>query len=298
MVTVMVTVMVTRMGALVAAAYVGNDGGVGATVTVLNQKGGVGKTTVVLGLASAAAAQGHKVLVVDLDPQAASTWVLGVEPERVQRSVQDVLSSGRRGAAKKAVMATEWGHLVDVVPSVGGLQAMESIKGGGLDQLLFGSKPTTRLRSAVEGVVDGYGVVLVDCPPSLGDLTTNGLAAADQALVVVEPTALSLRGVTPVADLIESVWERDNGELDLAGVIVNRMPARSRDATMRYDELSRNVGADSVWEPAIPYRVVLAEAAAARHSIHSMGARGREVAEVFDQLYGRLWRIIRPTRSR
>ena len=136
--SVMVTVMVTRMGALVAAAYVGNDGGVGATVTVLNQKGGVGKTTVVLGLASAAAAQGHKVLVVDLDPQAASTWVLGVEPERVQRSVQDVLSSGRRGAAKKAVMATEWGHLVDVVPSVGGLQAMESIKGGGLDQLLFG----------------------------------------------------------------------------------------------------------------------------------------------------------------
>ena len=149
-----------------------------ATIVFANHKGGVAKTTTVASLGAALAERGQKVLVVDLDPQAASTWVLGVEPERVQRSVQDVLSSGRRGAAKKAVMATEWGHLVDVVPSVGGLQAMESIKGGGLDQLLFGSKPTTRLRSALEGVVDGYGVVLVDCPPSLGDLTTNGLAAA------------------------------------------------------------------------------------------------------------------------
>ena len=137
-------------------------------------------------------------------------------------------------------------------------------------------------------------MVLVDCPPSLGDLTTNGLAAADQALIVVEPAALSLRGVAPVADLIEDVWERDNGELDLAGVIVNRMPARSRDAHTRYDELSRTVGAESVWEPAIPYRVVLAEAAAAREPIHDMGSRGRDVAEVFDRLYDRLWSIIAP----
>ncbi len=270
---------------------------VGATVTVLNQKGGVGKSTVVLGLTSAARARGHRVLVVDLDPQAASSWVLGVEPDRVRRSVHEVLSSGRSGAARDAIVGSEWGHLVDVLPSVGGLQAMESIKGGGLDQLLRGSKPTVRLRKALEGVTDSYGVVLIDCPPSLGDLTTNGLAAANQAIVVVEPAALSLRGVAPVADLIESVWERDNGELDLAGVIVNRMPARSRDAHSRYDELSRTVGAESVWEPAIPYRVVLAEAAAAREPIHDMGSRGRDVAEVFDALYDRLWSIIAP-RSR
>ena len=118
--------------------------------------------------------------------------------------------------------------------------------------------------------------------------------AAERAALGIPPLPLDAK---QVADLIEDVWERDNGELDLAGVIVNRMPARSRDAHDRYDELSRTVGAESVWEPAIPYRVVLAEAAAAREPIHDMGSRGRDVAEIFDRLYDRLWSIIAP-RSR
>jgi cellulose biosynthesis protein BcsQ len=154
-----------------------------------------------------------------------------------------------------------------------------------------------RIVDALDGITRGYGVVLVDCPPSLGDLTTNGLAAADQSLIVVEPTALSLRGVAPVADRIERVWERHNGELDLAGVIVNRMPARSNDAALRYDELARTVGTSSVWAPSIPTRVVVAEAAAARRPIHGMGHRGSGVADVFDQLYDQLWERIRPERA-
>ena len=268
----------------------------GSVVAVVNQKGGVGKTTVTLGLASAAAARGHRVLVVDLDPQGASTWVLGIDTSTIDRGVIEVLRSNRSGAARSAVLHSEWNHLVDVLPASPGLQQLEVLRPGGLEQLLGGGRPQRRLRTALEGVTAGYGVVLIDCPPSLGDLTANGLTAADQALIVVEPTALSLRGVGPVAGLIEEVWERHNGELDLAGVVLNRMPARSADARAHRDSLARTVGGTSLWEPSIPHRVVVAEAGAQRRSIHSMGARGASVAAVFDELYGHLWDIIDPKR--
>ncbi len=265
----------------------------GKTVAVVNQKGGVGKTTVVAGLASAARARGHKSLVVDLDPQAASTWILGLDADRVRATVGDALGSSRSGSIADIVVQSEWGHLVDVAPSGPGLQNHEAARGG-LASTLLGQKSANRVRRALDGVTRGYGIVLVDCPPSLGDLTTNALAAADEVLIVVEPTALSLRGVGPVADLIESVWDQYNDGLDLAGVIVNRMPARGADAGDRYEELSQTVGRSSVWEPSIPARVVVTEAASARRPVHDMGARGREVAEVFDELYDRLWQLVGP----
>lgn len=266
----------------------------GKTVAVVNQKGGVGKTTVVAGLASAARARGHKTLVVDLDPQGASTWILGLEAERVRATVGDALGSTRAGSMADVIVQSEWGHLVDVAPSGPDLQLHEAARGG-LESLL-GRKSALRVRRSLDGVTRGYGVVLIDCPPSLGDLTTNALAAADEALIVVEPTALSLRGVAPVADLIESVWDHHNQDLDLAGVIVNRMPTRGADAGNRYEELGETVGQSSVWEPSIPARVVVAEAASARRPIHELGARGRDVAVVFDQLYDQLWSIVAPTR--
>jgi cellulose biosynthesis protein BcsQ len=274
---------------------VGEDVRVGKVVAVVNQKGGVGKTTVAVGLASAARARGHKVLVVDLDPQGASTWVLGVDAERVRTSAADALGSSRGGSLRDVIVPTTWGHLVDVAPSGPGLQRHESSRTG-LETWLTG-KSAVRLRRALEGVSRGYGIVLVDCPPSLGDLTTNALAAADLALLVVEPTALSLRGVAPVADLIETVWDRHNQRLDLAGVIVNRMPARGSDAQLRYDELARTVGTSAVWQPAIPARIAVAEAASARRPLHDLGARGRDVADVFARLYGRLWKLVKPPRA-
>lgn len=269
----------------------------GAVVAIVNQKGGVGKTTVTMGLAAAALAVGHRTLVVDLDPQGASTWVLGLDPSVTERGVIDVLGSSRAGSAKSAIVPSAWSHLVDVLPASPGLQQLEVLRSNGLDQLLGGSAPTTRLRSGLKKVTAGYAVVLVDCPPSLGSLTANGLTAADQALIVVEPTALGLRGVGPVADLIESVWESHNGELDLAGVILNRMPGRSTDASAHRAELGRIVGESSLWEPSIPHRVVVAEAAAQRRPIHAMGARGLPVAQAFDELYQRLWSRIKPVRS-
>ncbi|MEZ5321603.1 MAG: ParA family protein [Microthrixaceae bacterium] len=266
----------------------------GQVVTIVNQKGGVGKTSVTMGLASAAMTRGHKTLVVDLDPQGASSWVLGVNADRVTRSVTDLLQT-RRPSADKVIVESRWGHLVDVVPSVPELQDLEVMRGG--LESLTGTRTETRLRRARAGdgpVRDRPGRL----PPSLGALTANGLAAANHALLVVEPTALSLRGIDPVADLIEDVWDHHNKWLDLAGVIVNRAPARSQDAEAHLAELHRIVGRSAVWEPYIRTRVAIAEAAASRRPIHALGTRGAAAATTFDALYRRLWRLVKPARAR
>ena len=253
------------------------------TTAVLNQKGGVGKTTVTLGLASAAMSAGARVLVVDLDPQASSSWVLGIEPDGVVVSVGDVLAApADSGALVESVLVSTWSDLVDVVPARPDQQEHED-------------GASTRLADAFRSCaphLDDYDVVLVDCPPSLGNLTTNALAAARHALVVVEPSALGLRGIGGVADRIESVWESDNPDLDLAGVLLNRVPAVSAEADRRIAELKRTVGSSSIWKPAIPQRVIFNEAVGERRPIHSYGSRAADPVEVFDTLWRKLRRTI------
>ncbi len=252
----------------------------GRIVALLNQKGGVGKTTVTLGLASAAAAVGRRVLVVDLDPQAASTWVLGIEPDDVPVSTAEVLDNANPA---EAIYESTWSANIHVMPASSRLQVREQ------------GKPR-RLRTALEDLARGYDAVLIDCPPSLGNLTTSGLTAADHAIIVVEPSALGLRGISAVADVIDQVWDDHNSELELAGVIVNKVPAISGEADRRYDELTRIVGKRAVWQPTIPQRVIVNQATGERRAIHSYGARSADVSIAFDQLWKRLSRVTRSGR--
>jgi chromosome partitioning protein len=249
----------------------------GSVVALLNQKGGVGKTTVTLGLASAAATAGHRVLVVDLDPQASSTWVLGIDPAEVEVSTAEVLV---RTSAAKAVAPSTWADGVDVLPASPRLQAKET-----------GS--ATRLRTALDEVRGDYDAVLVDCPPSLGNLTTNGLTAARHAIIVVEPSALGLRGIGAVADVIDEVWDVHNEDLELSGVIVNKVPAVSAEAERRSDELARIVGRKAIWQPVVPQRVIVNQAIGERRPIHSYGSRSAEVSAAFDALWTKVRRLAR-----
>ena len=248
----------------------------GSTVALLNQKGGVGKTTVTLGLASAAAARGDRVLVVDLDPQASSTWVLGIDPTTVELSTADVL---HRTPAADAIVESEWSELIHLVPGSPDLQSRES-------------GTPARLRPAPGRVAHPSRAVLLDCPPSLGNLTTSALTAASHAVIVIEPSSLGLRGIGAVADLIDDVWDTHNADLELSGVIVNRVPAVSGEADRRYDELTRIVGKKAVWQPVVPQRVVVNQAIGERRSIHSYGSRSADVSAAFDALWGKLRRAI------
>jgi chromosome partitioning protein len=249
------------------------------TLAVLNQKGGVGKTTVTLGLASAAAAAGRRVLVVDLDPQGASTWVLGIDPAASRGSVADLLDPD--GPDANDVIAPSgwgpgWGERVDVLPGSARLQELEQ-------------GTARRLREQLTSVEGRYDAVLIDCPPSLGNLTRSALTASRHALIVVEPSALGLRGIGGVADLIDEVWDSTNPDLELAGVVLNRVPAVSSEAARRIDELVRIVGRKAIWRPPVPQRVILNEAIGERRPIHSYGARAADPILAFDAL----WRKVR-----
>ncbi|MFV0257786.1 MAG: ParA family protein [Acidimicrobiales bacterium] len=256
-----------------------------ATVAVLNQKGGVGKTTVTLGLASAAWAARRSTLVVDLDPQANATWALGIDPSVDHLGTGDAMTEGRTGAAADIIVPSGWGDSVWVLPAAGDLTERDADAGNAAGR--------RRLARALRGVTGRFDLVLIDCAPSLGLNTTNGLAAADAALLVVEPSPFGLRGVGPILDLIERVWSADNADLDLAGVVLNRVPAVSSSARDRIDELGAMVGSRTVWSPSIPQRVLVNQAHQERAPIHSFGAAGAELADVFDRLYRRLRRSVR-----
>jgi cellulose biosynthesis protein BcsQ len=194
--------------------------------------------------------------------------------------VADVLAGGGTSGAVRAVLPSSWGDGVDLLPADAALGRWQPASGRDL----------TRLRKGLLGLADGYDAVLIDCAPSLGALTKAGLAAADLAVIVVEPSALGLRGISAVADAIDGVWEKANPDLDLAGVIVNKVPAVSAEAERRLDELVTVVGRRAIWKPMIPQRVVIGQAIAERRPIHSYGWRATDPIQAFDALWASLRR--------
>ncbi|MCP4435439.1 MAG: ParA family protein [Actinomycetia bacterium] len=252
----------------------------GTVTVVLNQKGGVGKTTVAVGLAAAAQRAGDPVLLVDLDPQGSAGWALGVEASNEHLSVGDALRTGRADVAEAATVESGWGEGVDVLPA-----SPELIDREGDDRA---DDAALRLRRALSTLRDEYRHIIIDCAPSLGPTTNCGLAAADGLLMVVELSALSVRGADAVMAAAHEVGLGLNPSLDLFGVVVNRAPATSAEAVRQAGELTRHMGTHAVWKPFVPQRTVLNEAVGRRAPLHDLGYRARDTVHIFDELYQHL----------
>lgn len=258
--------------------------------SVLSLKGGVGKTSVVLGLASAALTRGISTLVVDLDPQSNATITL--EPGDCPSTITDLLvDNGPTTIAgvNAAVAPSSWGAGLRLIP------------GSETAERLNNPNPTSRdlgkLRLALGRVRPVPELVLIDCPPSLGQLTRNGLVASTRALLVTEPALFAVTGVQRGLEAVHDERLAHQPLLQPLGVVVNKARARSSEQDYRIGELKELFG-PLVLSPTLPDRSAVQQAQGAGIPIHDWPSAGaREVAAVFDRLLERLLRSAKQQES-
>jgi chromosome partitioning protein len=218
----------------------------GRVYALANQKGGVGKTTTAINLAACLAEAGERTLVVDLDPQANATSGLG---ERANGSSSLDLLDGIQ--LSELAMPTRFARL-DLVP------ARPELAGAAVE-LARRSDGERYLADALAGAGNGYSFVFVDCPPSLGPLTVNALAAADRVLVPVQAEYYALEGLAQLVGSVELVRSRLNPKLALGGVLLTMVDRRTRLAADVAAEVRRHFG-ELVFRTSVPRSVRVAEA--------------------------------------
>jgi chromosome partitioning protein len=232
-------------------------------VAVANQKGGVGKTTTAISLGATLAAYENSTLVVDLDPQSNCTSGLGVEPKPGEATSYQLLTG--EVSLEGAVRITEFPHLA-MVPATPDLAGAEV-------ELVGMVGREFRLRDALRGVT-GYRFVLVDCPPSLGLLTLNALAAADALLIPIQCEYFALEGVSELMRTVEEVRRFLNPSLAIDGVLLTMYDERTNLAHQVEGEV-REVFGDLVFDSVVPRNIRLAEAPSFGRPIQAYDLRCR-----------------------
>jgi chromosome partitioning protein len=218
----------------------------GRIYALANQKGGVGKTTTAVNLAACLAEAGERALVVDLDPQANATSGLGARANGT--STYDLLDGA---PVAELIRRTRFANL-DLVP------AGADLAGAGVE-LARRDDGETYLSSSLAEVRGRYGFVFLDCPPSLGPLTVNALAAADRVLVPVQAEYYALEGLSQLVQSIELVRRRLNPALRIGGVLITMADGRTRLSADVASEVRRHFG-DLVFRTVVPRNVRVAEA--------------------------------------
>jgi chromosome partitioning protein len=218
-------------------------------IAIANQKGGVGKTTTAVNLGAALAEAGYRLLVVDLDPQGNATTGLGLNPRDVSGSIYDVILNDL--PLEDCVEPTSLKNLF-VAPATIDLAGAEI-------ELVAQMSRELRLRRAIDSVRDQYDLVLIDCPPSLGLLTVNGLAAADDVIVPIQCEYYALEGLGQLLRNVALVHANLNPSLEVRGIVLTMYDARTKLADQVEAEVREYFG-PRVYQTVVPRTVRLSEA--------------------------------------
>jgi chromosome partitioning protein len=218
-------------------------------IAVVNQKGGVGKTTTAVNVAASVAAAEKRTLLIDLDPQGNASSGVGVSPRTVERSIYEALIG--RNTLREVTVPTELASL-RLVPSKQDLVAVEI-------ELVDDPNRPYKLRDALNEVLaeEPYDLVFIDCPPSLGILTVNALAAADRVLVPMQCEYYALEGLSALMATVDRVKNGMNAQLDVEGIVLTMFDPRNNLAHQVAEEVRKHF---RVFETVIPRNVRLSEA--------------------------------------
>lgn len=218
-------------------------------IAITNQKGGVGKTTTSVNLGAALAELGFRVLVIDLDPQGNASTGMGVNPRNVEHSIYEVILHDL--PMEDAVEPTAVRNLF-CVPATIDLAGAEI-------ELVPAMMREMRLKHAIDAVKDDYDWVLIDCPPSLGLLTVNGLAASNDVIVPIQCEYYALEGLGQLLRNVSLIQQRINPSLKVRGIVLTMFDARTRLAEQVETDVREHFG-DTVYTTVIPRTVRLSEA--------------------------------------
>lgn len=216
-------------------------------IAIANQKGGVGKTTTTINLGTYLAGGKKRVLIVDLDPQGNTSSGLGIATDKLSGDLYDVLVENTPAAAVVRQTAVDG---LSVLPASPVLAAAEV-------ELVAATKREFKLREAIKDL--DYDYILIDCPPSLGILTINGLVAAHELIIPVQAEFYALEGLGNLVQTVQRVRKGLNPTLNLLGVLVTMHNGRTSLSTQVHDEVKRHFP-DKVFNTVIPRNVRLAEA--------------------------------------
>ena len=239
----------------------------GKIISYSNQKGGVGKTTTCVNMAAYLAQAGKKVLLIDLDPQGNATTGLGFQKSSLKKSVYNVTIEGE--PVRDNVLET-------VLPNLFILPANIDLAGAEVD-LVYKKNRDKVLRAALEPVKSAYDYLLIDCPPSLGLLTINALAASDSAIIPIQSEYYALEGLSQLMNTIKLVQQHLNRSLKVEGVVLTMYDGRSLIAKQIAAEI-KTFFSKKLYEIVIPRNIRLSEAPShgkpiLLHDPKCMGAR-------------------------